>query len=125
MLKKDDPSNPVLMAYLQTISPNEESGALLPRSGEGPSKKSRKPKKVDETTPEKPVQEAKVTKSQKKRWRGGQSFEEIKRAIETKMVEPTKEIVPSKIGVFKCLKNIAHRSRTSPERTSRFSPSMV
>lgn len=94
MLKKVDPLNSVLMEYLQTISPNEETGVLLPRSNEGPSNRSRKPKKVDENTPEKLVQEEKVTKSLKKKAREG--FKVSKKSdkpIETEMAEPTKEIV--------------------------------
>lgn len=40
MLKKVDPSNPVLMAYLLTISTNDETGVLLAKPDEGSSKKS-------------------------------------------------------------------------------------
>ncbi|CAI9282966.1 unnamed protein product [Lactuca saligna] len=40
-------------------------------------------------------------------------------------VEPTKEVVHSKTGVFKRIKKIAHKSRSSSEISRSFSPSMI
>ena len=91
MLKKVDPSNLVLMAYLLTISKNDENGILLEKHDEVPSKKSRKPNKVDESTPEKPVQEEKVTKSPKKK--AAVVIKVSKKSdkpVEPELVEPTK-----------------------------------
>ena len=91
MLKKVDPSNPMLMAYLLTISKNDENGILLEKHDEVPSKKSRKPNKVDESTPEKPVQEEKVTKSPKKK--AAVVIKVSKKSdkpVEPELVEPTK-----------------------------------
>lgn len=38
MLKNFDPSNPVLVAYQKHVNPSIETGVLLPKSTEGPSK---------------------------------------------------------------------------------------
>ncbi|CAI9286970.1 unnamed protein product [Lactuca saligna] len=45
--------------------------------------------------------------------------------IVTKDVDPLKDVLPSKTGVLKRLKKMAHRSRHSPERSSNFSPSYI
>ncbi|CAI9279712.1 unnamed protein product [Lactuca saligna] len=45
--------------------------------------------------------------------------------IKPESVDPTKEAVPSKTGVFKRIKKIAHNSRSSSERSPSFSPSMI
>ena len=42
MLKKIDPSNPILVAYLQTINPLVQTGILFQETNEGSSKKSKK-----------------------------------------------------------------------------------
>ena len=64
MLKKVDPLNPVLKAYLLSINTNDGIGILLSKHDEGSSKKSRKSKTV--TTPEKTDKETTVSKSSKK-----------------------------------------------------------
>ena len=66
MLKKVDSSDSVLQAYLKTINPSVETNILLSRSEEGPSKCSRRLKKVEES-PTKPIQEKKQSKSPKKK----------------------------------------------------------
>lgn len=49
MLKKVDSSNSVLQAYLKKIDPSVETRILLSRIEEGPSKCSRRSKKVEES----------------------------------------------------------------------------
>ncbi|CAI9263118.1 unnamed protein product [Lactuca saligna] len=97
------------------INPSVETCILLSRIEEGPSKQSRHSKKVEDS-PTKPVQEKKKTKSPTKK-----STEEI---IVTKPApktdDPSKEVVPSKTGVFKRLKKIAHQPQSSFERSLSF-----
>ncbi|CAI9279000.1 unnamed protein product [Lactuca saligna] len=124
MLKKVDSSNSFLQAYLKTINPSVEIGILLSRSEEDPSKHSICSKKVEES-PTKPIQEKKKTKTPKRK----PTDEVIVSKPEattgaTQTDEPSKEVVPSKTGVFKRLKKIAHRSRSSSDRSPSFSPSM-
>lgn len=125
MLKKVDPSNSMLMAYLQTINPSIKTGVLLPRSNEGSSKRSRRSKKV-EVSHSKPVQEKKSTKSPKKKNNEEAVVsKQYDKPVEPESIEPVKEIVPSKTGVFKRIKKKAHKSHHSSEWSPNFSPSMV
>ncbi|CAH1433804.1 unnamed protein product [Lactuca virosa] len=120
MLKKVDPSNPVLEAYFLTINTNDGTGVLLAKRDEDSSKKSRKQKTAAA------VPEEKVDQSPKKK--AGVVIKVSKKSekhVEPETDEFSKEIVPLKIGVFKRLKKKAHRSRKSPKRSSSFSPSMV
>ena len=45
MLKKVDPTSPILMGYLITINPSIETGVLLEKTTKGLSKKSRESNK--------------------------------------------------------------------------------
>ena len=63
MLQCVDPTNLVLMEYLETINLDDGFGKLLPKETAAPSKKSRKSKKDVTITPEKLVQELKKKKS--------------------------------------------------------------
>ena len=49
MLKRIDPSNPILVSYLETIDTSVETGILLPQTSE---KKSKKMKKTDVGSPD-------------------------------------------------------------------------
>ncbi|CAI9276889.1 unnamed protein product [Lactuca saligna] len=122
MLKKVDPSNSVSQAYLKTINPSIETGVLLQRSEEGSSKRSRRSKKVEEN-PSKPIQEKKLSKSPKKKPTEDVAVSKPQETpIAPQIDEPPKEVVPSKSGVFKQIKNISHKSRSSSDRTPSFSP---
>ncbi|CAI9270948.1 unnamed protein product [Lactuca saligna] len=126
MLKHVDLVNPVLIEYWKSINPDVQTGVLLLKTAEGPSKKSQKSKKDAKSTPEKPLQELKPKKPLKK-----QSMEEEHVSLtETMPTEPNvgeteKEVIPSKSGVFKRIKQKSHGSRKSPERSSSFSPTIV
>ncbi|CAH1443852.1 unnamed protein product [Lactuca virosa] len=120
MLKKVDPSNRVLEAYLLTISTNDGTGVLLAKHDEGSSNKSRKQETADDFPEEKfdhsPKNKDGVVINVSKK---------LDKNVEPETAAPSKEIVPSKTGVFKRLKKKAHRSRISPERSGSFSPSVV
>ena len=63
ILQRVDPTNLVLMEYLETINPDDGSGKLLPKETVVPLKKSCKSKKDAKITSEKLVQEPKKKKS--------------------------------------------------------------
>ncbi|CAI9273886.1 unnamed protein product [Lactuca saligna] len=80
---------------MKIVNPSIETGVLLDRSKEGSSKRSRRLKKPEETP------------------------------IAPTIDEAPKEVVPLKNGVFKQIKKIAHKSRSSSDRSPSFSPSML
>ena len=51
MLRKVDPVDPVLLAYLQTINPSIENGFLLGKGVVGTSKRTKSSKKVTKANP--------------------------------------------------------------------------
>ncbi|CAI9269886.1 unnamed protein product [Lactuca saligna] len=83
----------------------EEGGGESYETHSGEEKKSKSPKK-------KPIEEVIVSKLEAK-------------PVATKTDESPKEVVPSKTEVFKRLKKIDHRLRSSSDRSPSFSPSMV
>ena len=112
MLKKIDPTNSVLVEYLKRVNPSIETGNLLKISDEGSTKKVRKPKKgVDDAVHESPKKQAK-SKSPKK------FITETEKPEEKVIVESSKELIPSKSGVFKRLMKLSYQKRTSSEDQS-------
>ncbi|CAI9293706.1 unnamed protein product [Lactuca saligna] len=116
MLKKIDPSNPILVAYLQKINPSVETGVLLLRSDEGSYKKSNKSKKEIEEIPSKESPKKILAKSPTKR---PDNKEKVKKKV-VKQIEVTKngsskEIIPSKSRVFKRLRKLSHKSKVSSD----------
>ncbi|CAI9299880.1 unnamed protein product [Lactuca saligna] len=97
MLKRVDPSNPVLVSYLATINTSVETGILLPHISE---KKSKKSKTTDVGYSDTKVKSSKKTKQVP--------------VIEPKPIQPEsiipdtqvteKEVIPSKTGVFRRIK---------------------
>lgn len=119
MLKKIDPLNPVLVAYLKTINPTIETEVLFPRSDEGSLKQYMKSKKEIEPSPSKFVTKKKTAMSPKKT--SGDEVKEpnkVQKQIEVTQTSPSKELVPSNSGVLKQLKKLAHKSKSSSEEHS-------
>ncbi|CAI9276693.1 unnamed protein product [Lactuca saligna] len=106
---------------MKTVNTSIKTSVLLPRSEESSSKHSRYSKKVEEN-PLNPIQEKKRSKSPKKK-----SIEEgaVSKTQETPISPETdespKEVFPLKTRVFKRIKKIAHKSRSSSNRTPSFS----
>ncbi|CAI9282731.1 unnamed protein product [Lactuca saligna] len=107
MLKRIDPSNPVLVSYLESIDTSVETGILLPQTIE---KKSKKAKKNDARYSGTKVQSSKSTKQVP--------------VIEPEPIQPEpiipdtqvteKEVIPSKTGVLRRIKmNSKHKHRSS------------
>ncbi|CAH1427948.1 unnamed protein product [Lactuca virosa] len=109
MLKKVDPTNSVLVAYLQHVNPSVETGILLKISGEGSSKKSKKGD--DNVVPESPKKQAKSTSPKK-------IANETEKPKEKVVPDSSRELIPSKSGVFKRLSNFSFKKRTSSEDQS-------
>ncbi|CAI9277985.1 unnamed protein product [Lactuca saligna] len=100
MLKRVDPTNPVLMEYLVLINPNEKIGVLLANIDEGSSKKSQRSKKDDKSTLEINVQDQTVTKSSKKQSKVVVTVSTtVTKLVDPEVVEPLTETIPSKSGV--------------------------
>ncbi|CAI9297486.1 unnamed protein product [Lactuca saligna] len=109
MLKRVDPTNTVLITYLQTIDTSVETGVLLAREEET---KTKRLKKDAAESSEKFVKESKSTKSPKKL-----------PITESKPIKPEvvvvdtsstqKQIIPSKTGVIQRIKmKSKHKSRS-------------
>ncbi|CAI9300106.1 unnamed protein product [Lactuca saligna] len=109
MLKRVDPTNTVLVTYLQTIDTSVKTGVLLAREEDTKTKCS---KKDAAESSEKQVKETKSTKSQKKL----PITESKTRKLEVFVVDSPstqKEIIPSKTGVFRRIKmKSKHKSRS-------------
>ena len=116
MLKRVDPTNIVLVTYLQTIDTTIETGILLARE----ETMSKRTKKTETGSSDKPVKESKSTKIPKKQ---PVTDEEpvthevlVADTTLTKHVGPEtqeKEIIPSKTGVFRRIKmKSKHKSRS-------------
>ncbi|CAI9277930.1 unnamed protein product [Lactuca saligna] len=109
MLKRVDPTNTVLITYLQTIDIFVETRVLLARKEE---KKTKRSKKVVVESSKKFVKESTSTKSPKKL-----SITEAEPWKSKVVVADTpstqKEIIPSKTGVFRRIKmKSKHKSRS-------------
>ncbi|CAI9295330.1 unnamed protein product [Lactuca saligna] len=109
MLKRVDPTNTVLITYLQTIDTSIETGVLLAREEETKTKCS---KKVAAESSEKSIKESKSTKSLKKL-----PITEVEPIQPEVVVADTpstqKEIIPSKTSVFRRIKmKSKHKSRS-------------
>ncbi|CAH1452453.1 unnamed protein product [Lactuca virosa] len=102
MLKKVNPTHKILVKYLKNVNPNVQTGVLLEVEA-GSSKPSKKTKSDGD--------ELKVTKnkSSPKQVKGDDS-----KKPEEKEARPSKEVVPTKSGVLKRLRNISSK-RTSSE----------
>lgn len=113
LLKKIDPSNAVSVSYLMIVNPSVETGILLQQSDEGSFNKSKKSKKVSD--------EVLVNESPKKVKSNSpmKNVGEKEKPKEKVVNECSKELIPSKSGVFKRLKKMSHKSRTSSNDQSR------
>lgn len=114
ILRKVDSSDPVLVAYLKTINPSIVTNVLIPKNIGGPSKKRKESKKAITGSPSKPSLEKvetvvkdtakKVVKLEPP------SMKVIKHVID-EFATPVIEFVPTKSGVLKRLKKMAHKPR--------------
>ncbi|CAI9290462.1 unnamed protein product [Lactuca saligna] len=109
MLKKVDPTNTVLITYLQTTDTSIETGVLLAIEE---AKKTKSSKKVAAESSKKSVKESKFTKSPKKL--PITEAEPIKPEVVIADTPSTqKEIIPLKTGVFRRIKmKSKHKSRS-------------
>ncbi|CAI9302825.1 unnamed protein product [Lactuca saligna] len=106
MLKRIDPSNPVLVSYLESIDTSVEIGILLRQTTE---KKSKKAKKTNDGSSGTKVKSSKSTKHVP--------------VIEPEPIQPDpiisdtqvtkKEVIPSKTGVFRRIKMKLKNKRRS------------
>ncbi|CAI9280023.1 unnamed protein product [Lactuca saligna] len=109
MIKHFDPTSPVLMTYLASINPNDETGFMLAKPNENTSKKSRRSRKGDKSTTKHSEQVSKTTTE----------------PVETAIVDTHTKTIPLKSSVLKRIQKKAHPFRKSPERSSSFSPSFT
>ena len=114
MLKKIDPSKPILVAYLKKVNPSVETRVLLSKNDEVSSKKSTKSKKE---IVEIPLQESPKKILDKSPNKGVDGKEKVSKKDDKPKEKTTtgssKELIPSKSGVFKRLKKMSHKSRNS------------
>lgn len=106
MLRRVDPTNPVLVAYLTNINLSIETGVLLSKDVRAPSNMSKASKKGVKSSPSKPSPEPAikvVTSSPKK------VEKKVVQLIVDESSNPSKEFMPSKSGVLKHLKKMTHR----------------
>lgn len=104
MLRKVDPTNPILVAYLQTINPSIETSFLLPKSTSGPSKKRKESKKQAKGSPSKPSPEPveKVVKvTPKKVIKSDKPPKKVTKPVVEESYTPAKEVMSLKSGVLK------------------------
>ncbi|CAH1440504.1 unnamed protein product [Lactuca virosa] len=119
MLKKIDPSNSVLVAYLKNVNPSIETGVLLQSSNEGSSKKPKKSKKAtDEVIVQESLKKVKSKSPKKVIVEQEKVSKKIKKPKEKVITESLKELIPSKSGVFKRLRKMSHKSRNSSDDQS-------
>ncbi|CAI9294407.1 unnamed protein product [Lactuca saligna] len=117
MLKRVDPKNPVLIAYLKTIDSSIPTGILLPRE----EKKSNKSKKVAPASSEQKKKGLKSSKSPK------QQNEKVEVTVDgTNVIEPIVEetqenvIIPSKTGMLRRIKmKSTHKRKSSSQKLVR------
>lgn len=81
MLKKVDPTNPILVVYLQSINSSVETRVILTRTNEGCSKKSKKSKHASDAFPSNVVPKNITNKSPKK---GSGDQEQFRRKLKSK-----------------------------------------
>lgn len=119
LLKRVDPTNSVLVAYLQTIDSSVLTGILLPRE----EKKSKRSNKSEHASSEKQTKDSKSSKSPKKKLVSVEesAVHEVS-MIETQTIEPVapesqqKVVIPSKTGMFRRIKKMPsnlHKSLTT------------
>lgn len=111
MLSKVDSANHILVSYLQTINPSNQTGVLLKKSEEGPLKKHSESKKDDQPSPVKPspskaspVLVEKLAKSPNKVVKGEKSSKNNPKPIVKETTNPSNEVVPINSGILKRLK---------------------
>ena len=122
MLRKVDPSYPVMVAYLQTINPSIETGVLLPKGTGGPSKK----QKGSMKEASKPIHVEKVVPvTLKKVVQSDPSPKKVAQLIIKDISIQPKDTMPSKSGVLKRLKKKVHQPCHSPDSSSSFLPKGV
>lgn len=106
MLRKVDPTNPILVAYLLLVNPSVETGVFLPKGIVGCSKRGKSPKKPSKDEKSKVVPEV-VEKAVTK---------PVPEYVQETVVQDIHhEVVPSKSGVLKQMKKPAHRPLHSPD----------
>lgn len=117
MLKRVDPTNPVLIAYLKTFDSSIPTGILLPRE-ESKSKKSKKSKKDDPASSEKKSKGFTSSKSQKKVVEENVVVTVEATQVNEPIVEETQEkvVIPSKTGMFRRIKMKSTHKRKSPAK---------
>ncbi|CAH1421950.1 unnamed protein product [Lactuca virosa] len=93
MLKKVNPTNKILVKYLQTVNPDVETGVLL----------------EIEAGSSKPSKKTKSNKSSPKKVEGDE-----KKKVEENEAQPLKEVVPSKSGILKWIR-MKSSKRTSSD----------
>lgn len=104
MIRMVEPTNPFLVTYLATINPTVETGVLLLKGIAGTSKHGNSSKKFTKDSPSKPD---KVP-----------TEKEITNPVQESIVlYIQKEVMPSKYGVLKQTKKMAHRPRHSHKKT--------
>ncbi|CAI9265546.1 unnamed protein product [Lactuca saligna] len=107
------------------IDPDIESGVLFTKTTEGPSKKHKGSKKEALPSPLKVSMVAKEVKSLNKVAVKVKASKKSSLPVVTEIVNPSKDVVPSKTGTLKRLKKMAHKPHHSPKRSGSFSPSFV
>ncbi|CAI9299403.1 unnamed protein product [Lactuca saligna] len=113
MLKRVDPTNTVLITYLQTIDTSVKTGVLLAREED---KKTKCSKKVAAESFEKFVKESKSTKSLKKLMIT--KSKPIKpEVVDVDTPSTQKGIIPSKTGVFRRI-NMKSKHKSRPPLTN-------
>ncbi|CAI9277283.1 unnamed protein product [Lactuca saligna] len=119
MLQKIDPAPSVLVNYLKTVNTDVETSVLLPPTI-GPSKKTRGSKKSTVEIPSKrsPTKATKVVKPKK------QDHSEPPSIVAMKPDEYQQEtiVLPSKSGVLKKVKKMAHKPSYSSKKSQSFYP---
>lgn len=107
--------NHVLIAYIQAINPSIETCVPLPKNTGATSKKQKESKKQAMGSPSKPEQVEKVVKTtSQKVVKSDQPSKKIQKPVVEESFLPAKEVIPSKSGILKRLKKVAHRPSLSP-----------
>lgn len=117
MLRKVDPADPILVAYLQTINPSIET-CYLPKDVGSPSKERKSTTKATQASPSKPTTESTPAKGKKDGVSKPNPIpiqQEAIQPVQQQTSQSLKEVMPSKSGVLKRLMKMAHIPRHSPE----------
>ncbi|CAI9271141.1 unnamed protein product [Lactuca saligna] len=117
MLKRVDPSNPVLQAYLKTFDSSIPTGILLPRE----EKKTNKSKKAEPSSPEKKAKGSTLSKSPKKKPENVVVTVEATQVI-TPIVEESQEnvVIHLKTRMFRRIKmKSTHKRKSSSQKLLR------